>query len=230
MRIDVLTIFPGYFSGVLETSLIGKARVRGELDVRVHQLRDWTTDRHHTVDDAPYGGGHGMVMKVEPLVRAIEALTVPGMRKILLAARGRPLRQAQVVELARLPALLLICGRYEGVDERVLEYVDDAICVGDYVLSGGEAAAAIVIDAVSRLVPGVIGNAGSLTEESFTSGGLEYPQYTRPEEFRGARVPQVLLSGDHAAIARWRRDAAHETTRRLRPDLLEAKGEDGSDP
>lgn len=231
MRIDVLTIFPEYFSGILESSLLGKARARGHLEVRTHQLRDWTTDRHRSVDDSPYGGGHGMVMKVEPLVKAIEALAVPGMRKILLAARGRPLRQAGVVELAQLPALLLVCGRYEGVDERVLEYVDDSICVGDYVLSGGEAAAAIVIDAVSRLVPGVIGNAESLAEESFTSGGLEYPQYTRPEDFRGARVPQVLLSGDHAAIARWRHAAARETTRRLRPDLLAESGDDdGSDP
>lgn len=225
MRIDVLTIFPGYFSGVLETSLIGKARVRGELDVRVHQLRDWTTDRHHTVDDAPYGGGHGMVMKVEPLVTAIEAVAGPDTRRILLAARGRPFRQDLAVELAQGPSLLLVCGRYEGVDERVMEYVDEALCVGDYVLSGGEAAAAIVIDAVARLLPGVIGNPDSLVEESFTSGGLEYPQYTRPETFRGSRVPDTLLSGDHAAIARWRREAAVETTRRLRPDLLPATGE-----
>jgi tRNA (guanine37-N1)-methyltransferase len=220
MRIDILTIFPEYFAGVLSTSLLGKAVQRGTLDVRLHQLRDYTTDRHRTVDDTPYGGGHGMVMKVEPLVTALEAIAPPGARKVLFSARGARFTQQVAHRLAGEASLVLVCGRYEGVDERIAPYVDEQLCIGDYVLSGGEAAAAVVIDAVSRLVPGVIGNEGSLTEESFASGILEYPQYTRPETFRGARVPDVLLSGNHAEVARWRRAAALETTAERRPDLL----------
>jgi len=220
MRIDIITLFPEYFSGILDTSLLGKARARGEIELAVHQLRDYTEDRHRTVDDAPYGGGHGMVMKVEPLVKAIEAIALPGAQRVLLAARGRPFTQAVARALSGVEQLVLVCGRYEGVDERVSSYVDDQLSIGDYVLSGGEAAAAVVIDAVVRLVPGTLGNPASLAEESFSHGLLEYPQYTRPEVFRGQRVPDVLLSGDHAAIARWRRQAALATTQARRPDLL----------
>lgn len=222
LRVHVLTLFPEYFRGLLEASLLGKAIARGAVEVRLHQIRDWATDRHRTVDDAPYGGGHGMVMKVEPLVRALEAVAPAGARRILLSARGRVFTQAHAAELSRHEAgLVLICGRYEGVDERVTAYVDEQLSIGDYVLSGGEAAAAVVIDAVARLVPGVLGNRGSLAEESFSAGLLEYPHYTRPEEFRGARVPAVLLSGDHAAIERWRREQARAATRERRPDLLD---------
>ncbi|MEW6269924.1 MAG: tRNA (guanosine(37)-N1)-methyltransferase TrmD [Thermodesulfobacteriota bacterium] len=224
MRIDVLTIFPEYFSGMLGASLLGKAIARGTLDVRLHQLRDYTTDRHRTVDDTPYGGGHGMVMKIEPLVTALEAICPPGARRILLTARGERFTQATAQRLAGESSLLLVCGRYEGIDERITSYVDEQLCIGDYVLSGGEAAAAVVIDAVVRLVPGVIGNEGSLHEESFTDGLLEYPQYTRPEVFRGERVPEVLLSGNHAAIERWRREAALAATAARRPDLLATRG------
>jgi tRNA (guanine37-N1)-methyltransferase len=221
MRIDVVTLFPEYFSGVLTTSLLGKAIARGTIEVRLHQLRDYATDRHRTVDDTPYGGGSGMVMKVEPLVTALEAVAEPGALRILLSARGRRFDQKRAHELARASKLVLVCGRYEGVDERFAAYVDDQLAIGDYVLSGGEAAAATIIDAVSRLVPGVIGNQVSLEEESFAQGILEYPQYTRPEVFRGARVPDVLLSGNHAEVARWRRAEAHNATATMRPDLLQ---------
>jgi tRNA (guanine37-N1)-methyltransferase len=230
MRIDVLTIFPEYFSGILGTSLLGKAAARGTLEFGLHQLRDYTTDRHRSVDDTPYGGGFGMVMKIEPLVAALEAIAPPGATRILLSARGRRFTQATAHELAARPHLVLVCGRYEGVDERIAGYVDDQLCVGDYVLSGGEAAAAVVIDAVARLVPGVVGNEGSLAEESFAGPLLEYPQYTRPEVFRGERVPEVLLSGNHAEIARWRRAAAEAATAERRPDLLSPPPEDAPAP
>jgi tRNA (guanine37-N1)-methyltransferase len=220
MRIDVLTIFPEYFTGLLTTSLLGKALAKGTMDVRLHQLREFTADRHRTVDDAPYGGGHGMVMKIEPLVTALESISPPGATRILLSARGHRFTQEVALRLAQAPAIVLVCGRYEGVDERIAGFIDEQLCIGDYVLSGGEAAAAVVIDAVSRLIPGVIGNKGSLHEESFSAGLLEYPQYTRPEVFRGARVPDVLLSGNHAEVARWRREAAAAATADRRPDLL----------
>lgn len=229
MRIDVLTIFPEYFSGVLSTSLLGKAVARGTLDVRLHQLRDWTTDKHRTVDDTPYGGGHGMVMKIEPLVTALEAISPPGAHRVLFSARGHRFTQAVAHRLADLPSLVLVCGRYEGVDERISSFVDEQLCIGDYVLSGGEAAAAVVIDAVSRLVPGVIGNEGSLDEESHSNGLLEYPQYTRPLEYRGALVPEVLRSGNHALIARWRRKESLRRTRARRPELLAAAELDATD-
>lgn len=219
MRIDVLTLFPGFFSGFLETSLLGKAIEKGVLRVDLHQIRDWATDKHKTVDDTPYGGGHGMVMKVEPLVAALEAVARPGARRLLLSARGPRLTQARVTELATRSHLVLLCGRYEGVDERVLDYVDEEVCIGDYVLSGGEAGAVVLIDAVSRLLPGVLGNPESITTESFSEPLLEYPQYTRPEVFRGSRVPDILLSGNHAAVDEWRRARAIERTRRVRPDL-----------
>ncbi len=228
MRIDVLTIFPEYFSGVLSTSLLGKAIARGTLDVRLHQLRDHTTDKHRSVDDTPYGGGHGMVMKIEPLVTALEAISPPGAHRVLFSARGHRFTQAVAHRLAELPSVVLVCGRYEGVDERIASFIDEQLCIGDYVLSGGEAAAAVVIDAVSRLIPGVIGNEGSLHEESFSAGLLEYPQYTRPEVFRDLRVPDVLLSGNHAEVARWRRAQAEAATAERRPDLLAAGGRESA--
>jgi len=224
MRIDVLTIFPEYFSGVLSTSLLGKAVARGTLEVHLHQLRDWTTDKHRTVDDTPYGGGHGMVMKIEPLALALEAISPPGAHRVLFSARGHRFTQAVAHRLAGLPSLVLVCGRYEGVDERIGSFIDEQLCIGDYVLSGGEAAAAVVIEAVSRLIPGVIGNEGSLHEECFAAGLLEYPQYTRPEVFREQRVPDVLLSGNHAEIARWRRAQAEAATTERRPDMLTGSG------
>lgn len=220
MRIDVITIFPEYFEGILKASLIGKGIAAGKLDIRLHQLRDWTHDKHRTVDDTPYGGGHGMVMKIEPLVAALEDIAGPSAVKYLLAARGRPFSQAKAHELAGTDQLVLICGRYEGVDERLSAYIDGQLGIGDYVLNGGEAAAAVIIDAVTRLVPGIVGNPGSLEGESFADGLLEYPQYTRPEEFRGEAVPDVLLSGNHAEIEKWRRAAAERDTRERRPDLL----------
>ncbi|MFP6665480.1 MAG: tRNA (guanosine(37)-N1)-methyltransferase TrmD [Deltaproteobacteria bacterium] len=222
MRIDVITIFPEYFAGILEASLIGKGIAAGKLDIRLHQLRDWAQDKHHTVDDSPYGGGHGMVMKIEPLVRALEEVALPGAQRLLLAARGTPFTQQRAHELAEVPQLVLVCGRYEGVDERLAGFIDGQLGIGDYVLNGGEAAAAVVIDAVTRLVPGIIGNPGSLESESFNQGLLEYPQYTRPETFRDATVPPVLLSGNHAEIARWRAEQALQDTQQRRPDLLRA--------
>lgn len=228
-RIDVVTIFPEFFSGMLGASLLGKAIARGDLEVGLHQLRDWARDKHRTVDDTPYGGGRGMVMKIEPLVAAIEAVSRPGAIRILMSARGRRFTQARAWELASAGRpIVLVCGRYEGVDERIVDHVDEQLCIGDYVLSGGEVAAAVVIDAVARLVPGVVGNRESLVEESFAEGLLEYPQYTRPEAFRGARVPEVLLSGHHGDVARWRREQALAATRAVRPDLLEGRSGDSS--
>jgi len=219
VRIDILTIFPEYFSGILKASLIGKGIEAGKIDIRLHQLRDWATDKHHTVDDTPYGGGHGMVMKIEPLVAAIEEIAGPKAIKLLLAARGESFTQKKAATLASADQILLICGRYEGVDERLGAYIDGQIAIGDYVLNGGEAGAAVVIDAVTRLVPGIIGNPGSLETESFNQALLEHPQYTRPEVFRDLEVPSILLSGNHAAIEKWRQEAAEKDTRSRRPDL-----------
>jgi len=246
MRLDVLTIFPGWFDGPLSTSLLGRAIADGVLDVRVHDLRDWATDRHRSVDDAPYGGGAGMVMRADVWIDASEAVwndldaevtrgragrgqvpteafaaggTRP--RTVLLTPRGRPLTQALAAELAAEDRLVLLCGRYEGIDERVHDLVaTDEVSVGDYVLFGGEVAAAVLIEAVTRLVPGVVGNEASPADESFTSGVLEYPHYTRPAEVRGHRVPDVLTSGDHGAVGRWRDERSLELTRARRPDLL----------
>ena len=223
MRVDVLTLFPGYFDGPLQTSLLGKAQEAGRLEVRPHDLREWATDRHRTVDDVPYGGGAGMVLKPEPFFAAVEEL-YGGVdrrpRTILLTPRGAPLTQSTVVELAAEPALLLLCGRYEGIDERVhVALAHDEISVGDYVLAGGEAAAAVLIEAVTRLLPGVMGNEASGADESFSQGLLEYPQYTRPATFRDMAVPDVLLSGDHGAVDRWRHEQSEERTRTTRPDL-----------
>jgi len=222
MRFQILTLFPDFFPSPLASSLIGKAIARGLVHVDVRNMRDHAAGAHRVADDAPYGGGQGMVLKVEPVVAAIEAAIgeVPGAHRLLLSPRGRPFTQGVAVELARESAIVLVCGHYEGIDERVRRFVDDELSIGDYVLAGGEAAALVVIDAVARLVPGFVGNSGSLEEESFEDGLLEYPQYTRPETFRDARVPPVLLSGDHAAIARWRRKQRLRLTRERRPDLL----------
>ncbi len=225
MRFDVLTIFPGMFAGPLDESILRRAREAGLLEVHLHDLRQWATDRHRTVDDYPFGGGPGMVMKPEPLFAAVEAvqpLAEPRATVVLLTPQGRRLDRALAAELATLPRLLLICGRYEGVDERVREHlVDLEVSVGDVVLSGGELPALLLIDAVTRLLPGVLGGEGSLEEESFEGGLLEYPQYTRPAEFRGWTVPDVLLSGHHAEIERWRRRQRLLRTSERRADLLQ---------
>jgi tRNA (guanine37-N1)-methyltransferase len=219
--IDVFTIFPTIFEGPLRESLLGKAIADGLVDVRVHDIRDQTTDRHRQVDDEPYGGGPGMVMMAEPLFRAVESLGEGRGRTILLSPAGKPLDQALVKELASEPRLILICGRYEGVDERVTEGLPaEEISIGDYVLSGGELPALVLIEAVTRLIPGVVGKEESLAAESFEQGLLDHPHYTRPQETRGMRVPDVLISGDHAKVEEWRRRAAEEKTRRNRPDLL----------
>lgn len=223
MRIDVVTIFPGIFDSPLRESLLGRAIEADVLDVRVHDLRESTTDKHRQVDDEPYGGGPGMVMKPEPLFAAVEALGPGERRTIVLSPAGRRLDQALVRELASEPWLVLICGRYEGVDERVVQGLPaEELSIGDYVLSGGEVPALVVLEAVTRLVPGVIGREESHEQDSFGPDGLlDHPHYTRPAEFRGMRVPETLLSGNHPEIDRWRRDAAREKTRRNRPDLLE---------
>ena len=224
MRIDVLTILPEIVEGFVSASLIGKARDSGTLDIRVHDPRSTTTDVHGTVDDSPYGGGAGMVLKPEPIFDIVEQVGPPR-PLIYLTPSGRRFTQSVAAELAALDGFTLLCGRFEGVDERVREHlVDDEISIGDYVLAGGEVAAAVVIEAVGRLVPGVLGNAASTEDESFADGLLEYPHYTRPAEYRGWTVPDVLRSGDHGKVARWRRAMALLKTARVRPDLLAAKG------
>jgi tRNA (guanine37-N1)-methyltransferase len=223
VKIDVLTLFPAMFAGPLDESIIKRARETGLLDLKIHQLRDYTHDRHKTVDDRPFGGGPGMLLKPEPIFEAVEALARPHTRVILLSPAGRPFNQAIARELARQDDLLLVTGHYEGFDERVREQLaDDELSIGDYVLTNGALPAMVVIDAVARLLPGVLGDDESATEESFSPGvpGLEYPQYTRPAEFRGMKVPEILLSGNHAEIARWRADQARQRTKERRPDLL----------
>jgi tRNA (guanine37-N1)-methyltransferase len=219
VRFDIFTLFPEMFRGPFDESILARARAQGLIEIALHNPRDITTDRHHIVDDYPYGGGAGMVMKPEPLFAAVEAVHRVG-PIILLSPGGRVFTQAVARELAREPAITLLCGHYEGVDERVREHlVTDEISLGDFVLTGGELAAMAIVDAVGRLLPGVLAP-GSTEEESHTAGLLEYPQYTRPPEFRGWRVPDILLSGNHAAIARWRRKEALRRTYRQRPDLL----------
>jgi tRNA (guanine37-N1)-methyltransferase len=221
VRIHVVTLMPEMFGAPLASGVLGRARRRGVLEIFLHQLRDYAGGRHLQADDTPYGGGQGMVMKPEPLVAAIEHVAAEDRpRRLLLSPRGTPFTQARARALAAEPALLLVCGRYEGVDERVTAYVDEELSIGDYVLTGGELAALVVIDAVGRLLEGTLGNAASPVDDSHASGLLEHPQYTRPEEFRGARVPDVLLSGDHGAIARWRREQSLRLTLDRRPDLL----------
>jgi tRNA (guanine37-N1)-methyltransferase len=219
MRIDVITLFPEMFEGPLRESILGRARDRGLLQLALHDLRDYATDRHRVVDDAPYGGGAGMVLKPEPIAAAVTDLRGDDGHVVLLTPQGQVFDQSLAGQLAALTHLVLVCGRYEGVDERVRKFVDRELSIGDYVLTGGELAAMVVIDAVARLIPGVI-EAASLERESHTAGLLEYPQYTRPAEFAGMRVPDVLLSGDHAAIARWREAEARRRTLERRPDLL----------
>lgn len=221
MRIDVVTIFPDMFREVFEFGIVRRAREAGRLTVQAHDLRSWTKDRHRSTDDAPYGGGPGMVMKVEPLVEAVEALAAGAHRLVLLSPRGAPLDQSKIQELSEEEHLILVAGRYEGVDERFVELTSaEEISIGDYVLSGGEIPAMVVIDAVARLLPGAISDPKSAEEDSFSRGVLDYPHYTRPAEFRGSRVPEVLLSGDHAAVREWRESRALEDTRSRRPELI----------
>jgi tRNA (guanine37-N1)-methyltransferase len=220
MRIDVFSLFPDYLAGPLDVSLVGRARSAGIVDVRVHDPRAWSTDRHHTVDDRPFGGGAGMVLTPEPLFAAVEAVEPPR-PLLLLSASGRRFDHRFAIELAATDGFSLLCGRYEGVDQRVADHLcDDELSVGDYVLAGGEAAALVVIEAVTRLLPGVMGNTTSAADESFVEGRLEYPQYTRPAEFRGWQVPEVLRSGAHDRVVAWRRAAALRRTQERRPDLV----------
>jgi tRNA (guanine37-N1)-methyltransferase len=229
LRIDIITIFPDFFRGAFDYGIIRRAQVAGLLNVKAHDLRGWTRDKHRQVDDRPFGGGDGMVLKPEPIFAAVEELTgtterdryPEGTRVILLSPQGRVFTQSLAGEWAKDAHLVFICGRYEGVDERVAEaLVTDEISIGDYVLSGGEPAAAVVVDAVVRLIPGALGNETSAVNESFSEGLLDYPHYTRPTEFRGMKVPDILLGGHHAEIARWRHERALEKTERNRPDLL----------
>ncbi|HEV2109035.1 MAG TPA: tRNA (guanosine(37)-N1)-methyltransferase TrmD [Thermomicrobiales bacterium] len=223
-RVDVFTLFPAFFESPLRESIIGRALSKGLIDVRVHDLRDWTTDRHRSADDTPYGGGAGMVLMAPPIVDAVEQ-TIGGQRAaahvVFLSASGRPFTQALARELAELPRLALVCGHYEGIDQRAVDILQgDEISIGDYILTGGEIPALVVIDAVTRLIAGVIDEA-SITDESYESGLLEHPQYTRPASFRGHDVPPTLLSGNHAKIERWRREQALMRTAERRPDLLQ---------
>lgn len=223
LDIEVLTLFPRMIDAPLQESVLGKAQKSGRCRFTGVDIRAYAGGKHRVTDDSPYGGGAGMLMKPEPLVAAIEAsrARLPGAKVFLMSPQGRPFDQRRARELAELKALILVCGRYEGVDERVLQFVDGEISVGDFILSGGEFAALAIIDAIARLVPGVLGNEASPQDESFTAGDLEYPQYTRPPEFRGLKVPDILLSGDHAAVARWRAARSLERTQDRRPDLLE---------
>lgn len=224
MKIDVVTIFPDMFDGPMSASMIGLARERGILDFSAHDLRDWTSDRHRTTDDYPYGGGPGMVMKPEPVLAALDDLRArddSDTLVVFMTPAGRRFDQSVARDLSAHEHIVFVCGRYEGFDQRCVEVGDLELSIGDYVLTGGELPAMVVIDAVARLLPGVLGDCESSVDESFSEGLLEYPQYTRPAEFRGKYVPDVLLSGDHARIARWRREQSLRRTVRVRPDLLD---------
>lgn len=224
MRIDVVTIFPDMFEGPMSASMMGIARDRGVLDLHVHDLRDWTHDRHRSTDDTPYGGGPGMVMKPEPLFECLDAVRTMSdtpAKVVFFTPAGRPFSQSAAHELSEVDRLILVCGRYEGFDERALSLADIELSIGDYVLTGGELPAMVVMDAVVRLLPGVLGDCESPVEESFSEGLLEYPQYTRPAEFRGMEVPEVLRSGDHGRIAKWRREQSIIRTALRRPELLQ---------
>jgi len=230
LRFDIITIFPEFFDEVIDCGILRRARNAGLVEVKAHDLRQWTTDKHHVVDDRPFGGGDGMILKPEPIFAGVEALTeasrkedLPAKTRVmLLSAQGEVFSQALAQDISQNTShVVLLCGRYEGVDERVTEaLVTDEVSIGDYVLSGGEPAAVVVVDAVVRLLPGALGSETSAVYESFSEGLLDHPQYTRPPEFRGMKVPDVLLSGNHAEIERWRKEAAIEKTRRKRPDLL----------
>jgi tRNA (guanine37-N1)-methyltransferase len=220
MKIDVLTLFPEMFAGPLDVSMVARARKTGLLDLQVRNLRDWTHDRHKTVDDRPFGGGPGMVLKAEPIFEAVEALARDQTRVVMMAPAGRPFTQAIARELAAEEHLLLLCGSYEGFDERIRTLMDDELSIGDYVLTNGGLPAMVVVDAVTRLIPGALGDDESARDESFSHGLLEYPHYTRPAEFRGMKVPDVLMSGNHAEIEKWRREQARLRTKERRPDLM----------
>lgn len=221
MKVDVLTIFPEIIAIASRVGLLAKAQEKRLLSIRAIDIRDYSFDKHHKVDDTPYGGGAGMVLQVAPIVSALEALSPAGRaQKILLSPRGELLTQKKVRELSGYDQLVFVCGRYEGVDERVGEFVDLELSIGDYILAGGEFAALVIIDAVARLIPGVVGDPHSLTEESLEQGLLEYPHYTRPADFRGFKVPELLLTGNHEAIRRWRQTEAQALTLKRRPDLL----------
>jgi tRNA (guanine37-N1)-methyltransferase len=229
MRFDVFTLLPDVFQPYLDSSILQKARENQLIEVNLHNIRDWATDKHHITDEPPYGGGGGMVMKAPPIFDAVESIlgSPPACPLILMSPQGRPFSTAIARELAALPRIGILCGRYEGVDERVREHlVTDQISVGDYVLTGGELPALMVIDAVSRFIPGVLGDPDGADDDSFSNGLLEYPHYTRPPEFRGWKVPEELLSGNHALIARWRKEQSILRTKKNRPDLLEGEEPD----
>jgi tRNA (guanine37-N1)-methyltransferase len=233
MQIDILTPFPGMVEGFFSESIIARARKHGRVDIRMRDLREFTTDKHRTVDDYPYGGGPGMILKPEPIFRAVDAIRAESpddvLRIVLMTPQGECFNQARAQDLAEARHLVFICGHYRGVDERVVEtVVTDEISIGDYILSGGELPAAVVIDAVVRLLPGVLGDADSAEGDSFSSGKLDHPHFTRPEEFRGMKVPDVLLSGHHANIDAWREREAVERTKKRRPDLLDGSGTDST--
>jgi tRNA (guanine37-N1)-methyltransferase len=229
LRVDIITIFPDYFRETFDYGIVRRARAAGLVEIKAHDLRSWTSDKHHVVDDRPFGGGDGMVLKPEPIFAAVESLTgarrrediAANKRVVLLSPQGQPFTQALAFEFAKSEQVVLICGRYEGVDERVADaLVTDEVSIGDYVLSGGEPAALAAIDAIVRLLPGALGSETSASTESFTDGLLDYPHYTRPPDFEGMKVPEILLTGHHAEIARWRQEAAMRKTKRNRPDLL----------
>ena len=222
MRVDILTLFPEICRAPLNESMMKRAQATGALDLRIHNIRDWTTDKHHVVDDAPFGGGQGMVMKPEPIFAAVESLRVSESTVVLMTPQGRKLSQAIAQELSAKPHLIVVCGHYEGIDHRVAEHLADVeLSIGDYVLTNGAIAAVVVVDAIARLLPGVLGHEQSAADDSFSRGLLEAPQYTRPAEFRGWKVPDVLLSGNHGEIAAWREREARRRTEENRPDLLE---------
>ena len=221
LKVNILSLFPKIFETYLSESLIAKAQKKNIVKIKVHNIRDWTNDPHRTADDRPYGGGPGMVMKVEPIVRALKEIKSKNSHVILLSPRGTKLTQRRVVELSRLRNIIVICGHYEGVDGRIADYYsDEEISVGDYILSGGESAAMVLVDAITRLVPGFLGNRESLTDETFNDRLLEFPQYTRPEVFEGHKVPGILLGGNHQKIEQWRKTKSQEITKERRSDLL----------
>jgi len=230
VRFDVITIFPDFFRGPFEFGVIRRGREKGLIDTRVHDLRDYTTDRHRTVDDRPFGGGEGMVFKPEPIFKAVEAIRENNAAEVVvLSAAGRRFDQAEALRLSKPPQVILICGRYEGIDERVIEHLATAeVSIGDFVLSGGEIGAALIVDAAARYVPGVVGKEESVLRDSFSDPAalertVEYPHYTRPEDFRGWKAPPVLISGDHEAVRQWREEAARRKTAKNRPDLTKAR-------